>query len=165
MAFVAVEDLNGSVEVTVFPRIYREVYELLVDDAPILVQGQLQKDENALKVLADSVIAMEKAEETWTAAIHFNLDLSRLNTAELKELNELFKRHPGNCRAFIHLQDAGKFDTIIALPESIRLMPGRALGRDVSRLLGYPAVEMVCSVATNGSAMNQANNHYRGNGK
>ncbi len=165
MAFVAVEDLNGSVEVTVFPKTYRTVSDLLVEDTPVLVQGQLQRDDNSLKVLADSMIAMEKAEEKWVAAIHFNLELDRLGKTELKQLNELFQRHPGSCRTFIHLRDAGRTETIIALPDSVRLMAGPALSRDVKQLLGYPAVETVCSEVTNGAAANHTNAYQRGNGK
>jgi hypothetical protein len=45
------------------------------------------------------------------------------------------------------------------------LMAGPALSRDVKQLLGYPAVETVCSEVTNGAAANHTNAYQRGNGK
>ncbi|MBW1752812.1 MAG: DNA polymerase III subunit alpha, partial [Deltaproteobacteria bacterium] len=98
MAFVAIEDLRGSVEVVVFSSVYVKVYDLLVDDNPIIVQGQLQKDENSVKILADIIIPIKKAEETWSASIHFNLDIKNADKASLIQLHKIFQRHPGSCQ-------------------------------------------------------------------
>ena len=164
MAFVTIEDLQSSIEVTVFPVLYKSVFELLTDDTPILIQGQVQKDDHAAKILADSVIAMEKAEETWTAAVHFNLDITRLEKAVLDKLYDVFKRHSGTCQAFIHLRDPEKTDTVIALPEAIRLKAGGALTSEINSLMGYQAVETICSVANNQSKPNKfLKNNARGN--
>ncbi|MFC1798436.1 DNA polymerase III subunit alpha [Thermodesulfobacteriota bacterium] len=162
MAFVALEDLDGSVEMTVFPKLYRLVYELLVEDTPILIQGQVQRDEFAAKILADTIIGVEKAEEKWTAAVHFNLDMTRMDTSVLSELYDILMTHPGNCRAYLHLTDPDRTETIVALPESMRLKAGAALTRETQAFLGYDAVETVCSVAANGATANGSKNNGRG---
>jgi len=161
MAFVTIEDLQGSVEAVIFPGVYQTAYDLLIEDAPILVQGQLQKDETSVKILADSVIAMDKAEEKWTAEVHFNLDITRQEKKTLVGLYDIFKRHPGTCKAFLHLCNLEKTDTIIALPDSMRLKAGTALTREANGFLGYSAVETICSVAEAGSNGNQSNGYNR----
>ena len=149
MAFVVIEDLHGSVEATVFSSVYVKVYDLLIDDNPVIVQGPLQKDENSVKILADTIIPMEKAEETWSASIHFNLDITRTDKAALIRLHEVFKRHPGACQGYLHLLGPEKTETIVALPDALKLRAGRPLTTEVDGLLGYHAVETVCSpVAT-----------------
>lgn len=148
MAFVAIEDMRGSVEVVVFSSVYVKVYNLLVDDNPIIVQGQLQKDENSAKILADIIIPIKKAEETWSASIHFNLDISNTDKASLIQLHKIFQRHPGSCRGYVHLLSPGKTETIIGLPDTLQLNAGRPLTREVNGLIGYNAVETVCSPAT-----------------
>ncbi len=164
MAFITLEDLQGTFEVTVFPALYKSVYELLADDVPILVQGQIQKDENAIKILADNLIEMDKAEETWTAAVHFNLNIHRLEKAVLEKLYAILKSHPGTCRAFIHLLDPQKTDTMIALPETLRLKAGSTLFHDINSLLGYNAVETVCTAAeSESSSKNFSGTNSRGN--
>ena len=149
MAFVTVEDLNGSIEVVVFSSVYAVSTDLLEDDSFILTEGRVQKDENSVKLIADSIISMERAEELWTARVHFNLDASRTNRDILSELNDILRRHPGLSRAFINLILPEKAQTIIELPDELRIQPGPALRRDVNGLVGYPAVETVCSGRNN----------------
>ncbi|MGD9384449.1 MAG: DNA polymerase III subunit alpha [Desulfobacterales bacterium] len=147
MAFVTLEDLHGSVEATVFSSLYAKVHDLLTDDRPILIQGQLQKDENSEKILADTIIPIDKAEETWTASVHFNLDITRTQRESLVKLKEILKSHPGSCRAYIHLLNPDKTETIVALSDSIKLKAGLSLTREVNRFLGYNAVETGCKPA------------------
>jgi len=147
MAFVTLEDLHGSVEATVFSSLYAKVHDLLTDDRPILIQGQLQKDENSIKILADTIIPIDKAEETWTASVHFNLDITHTQRDVLVKLKEILKSHPGSCRAYIHLLNPDKTETIVALSNSIKLRAGLPLTREVNRFLGYNAVETACQPA------------------
>ena len=147
MAFVTIEDLHGAVEATVFSRVYTGVSDLLVEDKAIFIQGQVQKDEQSVKILAEKVVAMEKAEETWTASIHFKIEISRTDREALVSLHKILKKHTGNCQAYLHLCSADNSDAIIALPSSMRLKAGSALMRDVNELLGYNAVETLCMSA------------------
>ncbi len=147
MAFVTIEDLHGAVEATVFSRVFARVTDLLVEDNPVLIQGQVQKDEQSVKILAEKVVAMDKAEETWTASIHFNLEISRTDREALAKLHEILQRHPGGCRAYLHLQSPENTDSIVALPDSLKLNAGGALIREVNELLGYNAVETRCMAA------------------
>jgi DNA polymerase-3 subunit alpha len=147
MAFVTIEDLHGAVEATVFSRVYATVTDLLIEDNPVLIQGQVQKDEQSVKILAEKVVAMDKAEETWTASIHFNLEISRTDREALAKLHDILQRHPGGCRAYLHLRSLENTDTIVALPDSLKLKAGGALAREVNELLGYNAVETQCMAA------------------
>ncbi len=147
MAFVTIEDLHGAVEATVFSRVYTSVSDLLVEDKAIFIQGQVQKDEQSVKILAEKVVAMDKAEETWTASIHFKVEISRTDRSALVRLHEIFKKHTGSCQAYLHLCSADNTDAIIALPNSMKLRAGGALMREVNELLGYNAVETLCMSA------------------
>jgi DNA polymerase-3 subunit alpha len=160
MAFVTVEDLHGSIEATVFSSVYAEVRELLVDDAAILIQGRIQRDENSVKMLADSIIPLGRAEELWSASIHFNLEIDRTDRKILERLNGILKRHPGSCRGFVNLRMGGRSQTVIELPEHLKINPGAALKREVNRCVGYDAVETRCAanLAPTGPA---GNNRFR----
>jgi DNA polymerase-3 subunit alpha len=161
MAFVTIEDMHGSVEITVFSRLYRTANDLLVEDHPILIEGQIQKDEQAVKIIANTVIPMDKAEETWTASVHFNLEISRTDKTDLHNLHEILQQHPGMSRGFLHLQSPENSDAIIELPDSLRLKAGSALTQQVNRLLGYNAVETRCSSAKVPAANNGYHRNHR----
>ncbi len=161
MAFVTLEDLHGDVEIIVFSALYTKVYDLLTDDNAVLVRGSLQKEENSVKILADTVIPMDKAEETWTTSLRFNLDITQTEKTLLEKLNTVLKRHPGSCQAYIHLLNPDKTETIIALSHKMRLKAGSSLIREVNRLVGYNAAETVCQPAEPSSTFNGYNGKRR----
>ena len=161
MAFVTLEDLQGSVEVVVFPSLYNGTSELLVEDRPIFVQGELKKEEGGVKILAETVIALEQAEELWTATVHFRLDVEKIQSVQLKSLYDIILRHPGACKGFLHLCGPQKTETIIAMGcGGIKSSP--VLSREVQALFGYPVVETLCSPTVGGPRSGPSNG---GNGQ
>ena len=161
MAFVTIEDMHGAVEAIVFSRVFALARDLLEEDQPVLIQGQIQKDEQSVKILADAVVPIDKAEETWAASVHFNLEISRTDREALESLHALLKQHPGSCPAFLHLRSPDKTDSIIALPDTLRIKAGVSLTRDVNGLLGYQAVETRCHAVTSAGANNGINRNGR----
>jgi DNA polymerase III subunit alpha len=55
MAFFNLEDPQGTIEVTAFPRTFVHARELIRDEALVLVKGKVQVRDNKVNVLADSV--------------------------------------------------------------------------------------------------------------
>ena len=53
MAFVKIEDLTGSVEVIVFPKVYTRTYDLWNRDAMVVISGRIDEKEDRLLVLVD----------------------------------------------------------------------------------------------------------------
>jgi len=141
MAFVTLEDLSGLAEVTLFASLYSTVSELVEKDSAIIVEGRVSRDEQSTKILADTVVPINKAEETWAANIHLNLDITSLDKGSLQKLLEIFQQHRGSCNAFLHLIMPQRTDTVIALPDSIRMKASQGLTEAVNGFLGYAAVE------------------------
>ena len=147
MAFLTIEDMAGSVESVVFSSVYESATDLLAPDTPVLIEGRLQKEENTVKIIADRIVSMALAEETWTASIHINLDITQTDRESLVKLRDILTKHPGSCPAFLHLVAPETSDTVIAVPETILLKAGEELSREVNGFLGYSAVELVCRAA------------------
>ncbi len=55
MAFVQLEDLQGSCEVVVFPRVYEAAGELLTIDRLVIVRGKVDVRNNKVNVIADEI--------------------------------------------------------------------------------------------------------------
>jgi DNA polymerase-3 subunit alpha len=145
MAFATIEDLHGAVEVIVFARVYAAASDLLTEDRAVLVQGQVQRDEQSVKLLAETITALEAAEENWTASVHLNLEISRTDRPLLLQLREVLRRYPGSCKAYLHLMGPMRTDAVIELAEGFQVKAGPGLRRDVGELLGYAAVETRCT--------------------
>lgn len=161
MAYVVTEDMHGSIESTLFPSVYSSAFDNLAPDKPIFIQGKVQKDEKSLKVLADSIVPFGKVEEIWTSEIHINIDIYLSGRDTLLKLNSIIMNHPGLSKGFIHLIDHGKSDVIIELPDTMKLKPGFLLEKEVNELLGYRAVESVCTPLERQAIKNNGNNYRK----
>ncbi len=164
MAFIQLEDLNGSMEVVVFPSVYATCQELLNADRPVFVQGKVQQDEKGAKILADTIIPMAEAEAIWTAKVQFNIDVNRSDKQTLGGLRNLLRRHPGECQGLICLSISKNVQAVITMAEDWRIQPGEALSREVKGLLGYEAVETICGeiiADSNGNGGNKRRNGFR----
>ena len=161
MAFVTLEDQHRTVEIIIFSLAYAAVHELLVEDNTVIIQGRVKRDENSVKILADTVVPIEKAEETWTASIHFNLDKNKTGKDLLLRLNDILKRYPGSCHAYIHLLSPEETDTVIALPDTMKLKADSSLTRAANEFLGYDAVETICDSEYKEKKENNRKGRYR----
>jgi DNA polymerase-3 subunit alpha len=144
MAFLGLEDKVGSFETVVFSDMYTKYSHLFEQDRPLIVQGEVQKNEKAVKIIADSIVPLEEAENTWSAGVHIHIDLSRLNTEMLNDLYERIKEYNGNCRSFLHLIVPGETETIIELPKEYYVTPNMEMKQQINVFLGYEAVKTTC---------------------
>ena len=58
MKFLMLEDLHGTVEVTLFPRAYARAGHRLTDAGPYLVTGVVRNDHGALTLDARDVVRL-----------------------------------------------------------------------------------------------------------
>lgn len=56
MAFATIEDLTGSIEVTIFPQAYTAAADALAEDIPLVIAGRVQLTESRASFLADSIM-------------------------------------------------------------------------------------------------------------
>lgn len=161
MAFVTIEDMHGNTDVTVFSDLYDEACQNLQKGRAVIIEGRIQKEENVVRLLAEKIVPIEKAAETWTASVHFYLDLTRLQREGLQDLNTILQQHPGPSRAFIHLQDPGKTETVVQLADSVGVRADASLNREISSLFGAAAMQTQCREVSCGNG-NGKNGKRRG---
>lgn len=64
MGFVTLEDLQGSVELVVFPRVWKDVSEWLEPDSVVVARGKVDADRGEPKILADDISREAKVVES-----------------------------------------------------------------------------------------------------
>ena len=165
MGFATIEDLHGSVEVVVFPSVYAACAELLTADTVVLVQGTVQVEENGVKILADEIIPMEQAEETWTVEVRLMVDPEITNRETLKRVQRTLQRYPGSCRGFVHICLKDQAEAVVSMAESLRIRYCDAMTREVNAILGYDAVQSRCSDAASAMRNNGSLNGRSRNGR
>ena len=164
MGFATVEDLNGSVEVVVFPSVYASCADLLTADRPVLVQGQAQVEESGVKILADTVIPMEQAEATWTVEVRLMIDSATTDRDTLERVHQTLIRYPGPCKGYVHICMDDDNQAVVSMDDDLRIRYCEAMTREINAIVGYDAVQTRCIDAA--AAMRHSDlNGRRGNGR
>lgn len=101
MAFLTLEDRQGSIEVTVFPRTFQEQREALNGEEKLLIQGRVQLgDGQDAKLIAERILPFrEVPRELW---IQFSDKEDYLRRE--KALSGLLHPHPGEAEVCVYLR-------------------------------------------------------------
>lgn len=137
MAFVTIEDLAGSVEVLIFPKIYEKNRDLLNQDEKVFVRGRVSVGDDPVgKVICDQIIPFSDIpRELWIQYpdkdVYFNQE---------QELLEMLKLYEGKDQVVIYLlaERAKK-----VLPRNWNVCAGRELTGLLSKKLGERNVKVV----------------------
>jgi len=140
MAFVTLEDLTGFVEMVVFPEVYQASMELIKSEEPLLVGGTLDIGEETCKLLVTEVCALKEVKAQKTRRVHFRLSTPGLDEGQLRRLKEIITRHRGDCEAMIHLVVPNRSETVIALPDTLKVAASDEIVDDAARLFEYNVV-------------------------
>ena len=157
MGFVTIEDLTGTVEVTIFSDVYATVVNILKSDDPLLITGKLERGEKGAKILvqaqkeggnawqqknrgpAGDVKLLSEARSQTTKKVCFNLHLDDMPLERLDGLKGIIERHHGTIPAFISFAMAPRGTATMQLPAEMYVMPNDDLRLEVERLFGYNA--------------------------
>ncbi|WP_432820979.1 DNA polymerase III subunit alpha [Trichloromonas sp.] len=140
MAFVTLEDLSGFVEMVVFPEVYQASMELLKGEDPLLVSGTLDVGEESCKLLVNEVLSLREVKERLTKRVHFRLTTPGLSEDQLQSLRQILGRFSGNCDVLLHLVIPNRSETIISLPEKLKVSASDEIMDAAEKLFGYNVV-------------------------
>ncbi len=136
MATFHLEDMTGSVEVVVFPKLYRDVGESLADDLAMVVRGRADAEEGPVRLLAESVATLEAAAARPIDAVTIRIDAGETGVDRLLRVNEILADHPGSVPVFFEVIRPGAFRVVLQADEHRRVRAGRPLVAALEELLG-----------------------------
>ncbi|MCR4397636.1 MAG: DNA polymerase III subunit alpha [Firmicutes bacterium] len=136
MAFVTLEDLTGSVEVVVFPRVFSRVSQNVNPDTVVVVQGRAQVLEGQAKVVAEDISPLPDGGETATAArgkVTVVLKGATTDSRTLGLLKSILEDSGGPCPVYISLPDQKK---LILTSSQYWVTPSPSLRRRLESAFG-----------------------------
>ncbi|WP_371780770.1 DNA polymerase III subunit alpha [Streptosporangium subroseum] len=128
------EDLEGAIEVMIFPSAYQLCSTVLAEDAIVFVKGRLDKREDVGKIIAMEVTAPDLSREAG-GALAVSLALTRATPPLIGRLKEVLAAHPGTTEVHLQLHNGSK-TTVMRLDDRLRVSPSPSLVGDLKRLLG-----------------------------
>jgi len=142
MAFVTLEDLDGTMEVTVFSKLFKTAAPLLVPDTALVVVGRANVTEGGVKILADEVLPIAAAKERLVRAVHLRVLAPGLERETIEQVGRLVKQHRGPIPVFLHLVIPQHSEALLSAGEGCRVRPAPELLHGLEQLLGKDAVTL-----------------------
>jgi DNA polymerase-3 subunit alpha len=140
MAYLRMEDLHGTIEVLVFPDLYKKVSAYLSLDTPFLLTGQVDRGEKGVKIKATDLESLDKHRERATDRVDIHLESDGLTGEDLESLKEILMRHPGPCPVFLRLRMPNRVEPTLAIDDRIRIQPTDLFISDIEQTFGKGSV-------------------------
>jgi DNA polymerase-3 subunit alpha len=142
MAFISLEDLKGFVEVIVFSEVFKSSSKVIKGEKPILVEGNLNREEEKIKIIASKIILLSEALEEKGKSIHLSINIQNDTTRQLEDLYNILKKHKGNSPAYLHFIIPQKSETIVFLGDNFKLNPTLPLYKEIETIFGQGALNL-----------------------
>jgi DNA polymerase-3 subunit alpha len=140
MAILKLEDLEGVVEVLVFPAAFQKVARYIQPNTVVLVRGRLNLKEETPKIIANDLFPMDEIYKLITSV---NINLSGIKENLFETLKELLTHYPGKIPIYLHLDTPAKSRIHLVVGEGLYVAPSEKLIQDVESLLGEDRVSLV----------------------
>jgi len=139
MAFVALEDVTGTVEVVAFNSTYAAARELLVPDTVLVVKGRVDhKQQGETKLVALEITAFEATPER--REVRLKVDARSAPAGVIRELAHLVRGFPGEAPVYVDLVTS-LGPRLLELGPDYRVSPDPDFFAEVRHLLGETAVQ------------------------
>ncbi|NYI46961.1 DNA polymerase-3 subunit alpha [Nocardioides aromaticivorans] len=133
-ATVTLEDLEGAIDVLLFPSSYRLAAPYLTEDAIVRVRGQLDTEREPSQLRGQEVTVPD-LENTADGPVVISLPSTRCTGPVVQQLKDVLVTHAGLTEVRLQLlsRDSTK---VMRLGDNLRVTPSSALFADLKQLLG-----------------------------
>jgi len=121
MAFITLEDLEGTVEIIAFPKVFEKCKEIIKKDEIVVIEGRLDVTEGKTKIIAEKISLLGKYVENkkptsktkemnqnLAKELHIEINTRKNKPYLLRKLKELFYNYPGKSQVVLHFKDKDK---------------------------------------------------------
>jgi len=133
-AVATLEDLDGSLEVIVWPSTYAVAGHKLVEDTVVLVKGRVERRDDSPTLMA-AEITVPDLTAVDAQPLRLLLPDRRCTPALVDRLKEVLLTHPGMAEVHLHLESADR-TLVLRLGERFRVGMSPSLSGDLKQLLG-----------------------------
>ncbi|WP_341729459.1 DNA polymerase III subunit alpha [Brooklawnia sp.] len=133
-ASLAVEDLDASINVSVFPNVYEQVAGELVPDSIVRVRGRVNVRDDSVELHADTVAGLDVTSADKRPVV-IELRVNRCTPGVVDRLRGVLTAHPGPTQVRLRLHRPDQTQ-LFQLADELRVSPSQPLIADLKALLG-----------------------------
>jgi DNA polymerase-3 subunit alpha len=142
MAFATLEDLTGKIECVIFPKTFSEYGELLNQDEPFIISGQVSLSETPKKFLVNKIQLLKQESEEKVSQVQIDMETKFLNPYSLEKLKQVILSYRGTVPIQMTMNN-GEGKVSIPLPENFLVNPTPQLAAKVNEVLNQNAVKFL----------------------
>ena len=143
MAYVMLEDLQGTVEVIVFPDLFKTVGDLVAPERLIRVTGTIDRGDKGTKIRGAKIEPLAEVQTQTIKRIHIRLAAQPEVKDQLLRLLDVLKRHPGSTTVSLTFQTDGTFEADTAPLPHLSVSATEHFVADVEEVLGKGTLSLV----------------------
>ena len=137
------EDMQGSVEMIVFPEAYRKLGDKVKLEVPVLVRGGLRIEEGANpKLTVNEIFPLEEVKVPLPRSLRIRIPAEASSEATVDELFALFTRCKGEAKVLFDVERTDDF-MVVMEAEGYNVLPDRNFMARVEELCGRGAVRVI----------------------
>jgi len=140
MARFRLEDLEGGVNVTVFPRSFEQFKERLVDDSIVIVKAKLEERAEERSLILEDVYSIQDALRRFEGGLVVNLEPQ--DEGALPQLKSTLQRHPGKRPVYFQVRGLDERTRRVRVASNLRVDINAELAEAIDRLLGKGRVRL-----------------------
>jgi DNA polymerase-3 subunit alpha len=135
MAVFTLEDLQGQVEVVMFPDVLNGFGDVLVQDAVVFVKGKLDYRRERPNILAVELIPLEDVREKLAAQVRIRLDAKGVTKEKVAMIKSICQHHKGRSPIYVAVRtDKGR--VYAAADKELSVNPDLDFCRKMRQLVG-----------------------------
>ena len=140
MGIITLEDLQGSVEVILWPEIYEKAQTLLLAEEPLLVKGEVDAEGSLPKVIATEVFPLGQANQHFQGKVMIHFRTLGLERETLIAVKEILASHKGNNDTRLHFIFPDNKERVVTVADELRIKPSDEVLGQIESLLGEDAI-------------------------
>ncbi|MGE4318523.1 MAG: DNA polymerase III subunit alpha [Deferribacterales bacterium] len=142
MAFVTIEDMDGELDVVVFPKVYEDALKHLTADKIIIVAGNVNHKDEETVILADKIMDVPEAVAMLTERVIIKLSSVGMTHDIISKLKTIIGTHKGNVPVSFLLERPKTFAVYINAGDDFRIEPSFEFYKEIDDLIGKGRYEI-----------------------
>jgi len=136
MAIMMMEDLEGKVEILVFPAAYKKVSKYVRANFGVFVEGRLSMREDRPKIIVENIVPIEEARLRFTQAISVDLISLGMESDILEGLKKVLKKHRGDTPVYLNVSTKRNGSYRILVDRELFVMPTNEMVSELEDFVG-----------------------------
>jgi DNA polymerase-3 subunit alpha len=167
MAYITLEDMYGTVEVILFPELYRDAQGIISQETPVIIAGFTDNTDKGLKVIAQKIVSIDDREQIKKAngGIKFRREITgktagsdSTSTSSVKKyktltitmnkdaqpgaiskLDSILSKYNGDCPVYLRIISPSKWESVFSTNRQV--LPSEEMIREAESVLGEGKVK------------------------